>query len=104
ARVVEVLRVGLKGRQWFRPAIEILFGALAWLHGEFDAACRHLEAATAGVAVADEHNVDAEPLLVRESIASARGGASLYLALVRWIRGDLTKAEAELGLAERHAQ
>jgi tetratricopeptide (TPR) repeat protein len=99
-QVLETLRKGIEARQWFRPAIEILFGALAWLHGEFDAACRHLEAANAGLAVAGERDVDAEPVLVSESIASA----CLYLALVRWIRGDLTGAEAELGLAERQAQ
>ena len=99
-QVLEVMRTGLEGRQWFRPAIEILSGAVAWQHGEFDAACRHLEAATAGLAAADEHNVDAEPLLVSESIALS----SLYMALVALVRGDLPRAEAELALAARRAE
>ena len=36
AQVLEPLRAGLEGRQWFRPAIEVESGVLAWLRGEFD--------------------------------------------------------------------
>ena len=55
-QVLESLRAGLEqGRQWFRPAIEALFGMVAWLRGEFAAAGSHLEAATAGPAAADQH-------------------------------------------------
>jgi class 3 adenylate cyclase/tetratricopeptide (TPR) repeat protein len=100
AQVLEALRAGLEGRQWFRPAIEILFGAVAWLRGEFDAACGHLEAATAGLAATDQHKVDTEWFLVSEPIASA----CLYLALIALVRGDLTGAEAELALAARRAE
>ena len=100
AHVLEVMRTPLEGRQWFRPATEILFGAVAWQHGEFDAACSHLEAATADLAAADERTVNAEPLLVSESMAQA----GLYLALVALVRGDVTKAEAELALSAHRAK
>ena len=60
AQVIESLRAGLEqGRQWFRPVIEMLFGVVAWLRGEFDAAVSDLEAATAGLAAADHHDVAA---------------------------------------------
>ena len=60
AQVLESLRAGLEqGRQWFRPVIEAWFGVVAWLRGEFDAAGSHLEAATAGQAAADQHEIDA---------------------------------------------
>ena len=60
AQVFESLRAGLEqGRQWFRPVIEAGFGMVAWLRGEFDAAGSHLEAATAGLAAADQHQIDA---------------------------------------------
>jgi tetratricopeptide (TPR) repeat protein len=82
-KVLEVLHAGLEGRQWFRPAIEILAGAAAWLRGDFDAADNHLQVATADVAAADKHKVDADGLLVSDSSATAR----LYLALVGLVRG-----------------
>jgi class 3 adenylate cyclase/tetratricopeptide (TPR) repeat protein len=100
AKVVEVLRAGLEGRQWFRPAIETLFGAVAWLRGDFDAAYRHLRGATADLAAVDRHKVDAEGLLVDESSSLAR----LYLGLVALARGDLRSAEGELALAARLAE
>ena len=60
AQVLESLRAGVEeGRQWFRPAIEVMFGVVAWLRGEFDAAGSHLEQATAGLAAADLHQIDA---------------------------------------------
>jgi class 3 adenylate cyclase/tetratricopeptide (TPR) repeat protein len=97
--VLEVLHAGLEGRQWFRPAIEILAGAAAWLRGDFDAADNHLQVATADVAAADKHKVDADGLLVSDSSATAR----LYLALVGLVRGDHTSAHGELALAARMA-
>jgi len=98
-KVLEVLHAGLEGRQWFRPAIEILAGAAAWLRGDFDAADNHLQVATADVAAADKHKVDADGLLVSDSSATAR----LYLALVGLVRGDHTSAHGELALAARMA-
>jgi class 3 adenylate cyclase/tetratricopeptide (TPR) repeat protein len=92
AQVVKSLWEGLDGQQWARPAIDILFGATAYLRGDLNAAASALEAATEGVAAADPHKVDAEWLRVSEPTASG----CLYLALVALVRGDRTRAEAEL--------
>ena len=79
AQVLESLRAGLEqGRQWFRPVIEARFGVVAWLRGEFDAAGSHLEAATAGLAAADQHEIDAVWFQPNDPIASAH----LHLALI----------------------
>jgi tetratricopeptide (TPR) repeat protein len=101
AQVLEALRAGLEqGRPWFRPVIESRFGAVAWLRGEFDAAGSHLEAATAGLAAADQHQIEAVWFQPNDPAATAY----LYLALARLVRGDLTGAEAELALAARRAE
>jgi class 3 adenylate cyclase len=92
AQVIESLRRGLEGQQWARPKIDVLFGTLAYLRGDLNAATSALEAATAGVAAADQHKVDAEWFRVSEPISSG----CLQLALVALVRGDLTRAEAEL--------
>jgi hypothetical protein len=100
-QVIESLRTGLEeGRQWFRPVIEALFGLVAWLRGEFDAAISRLEAATAGLAAADLHNVDAEWFRVSEPIAYAYS----HLASARFLRGDLTGAETEFARVARWAE
>jgi tetratricopeptide (TPR) repeat protein len=101
AQVLEALRAGLEqGRPWFRSVIESRFGAVAWLRGEFDAAGSHLEAATAGLAAADQHQIEAVWFQPNDPAATAY----LYLALARLVRGDLTGAEAELALAARRAE
>ena len=99
-QVIELLRAGQQGRQWFRPGIEAGFGAVAWLRGEFDAARSHLETATAGWAAADHHQIDAVWFLPDDLIASAR----LHLALVDLVRGDLTGAGAELAQVAHRAE
>ena len=73
---------------------------VAWLRGEFDAAGSHLEAATADLAAADQHEIDAVWFLPNDPIASAH----IYLALIGLVRGDLTGAEAELAQAARRAE
>ena len=99
AQVIESLRRGLEGQQWARPKIDILFGTMAYLRGDLNAAASALEAATAGVAAADQHRVDAEWFRVSEPISSG----CLHLALVALVRGDLTRAEAELARSARLA-
>ena len=47
-QVLESLRAGLEGRQWFRPALESSFGAVEWLRGEFDAAALALRGGHGG--------------------------------------------------------
>jgi class 3 adenylate cyclase len=100
AQVIESLRRGLEGQQWARPKIDVLFGTMAYLRGDLNAATSALEAATAGVATADQHKVDAEWLRVSEPISSG----CLHLALVALVRGDLTRAEAELARSARLAE
>ena len=100
AQVIESLRRGLEGQQWARPKIDILFGTTAYLRGDLNVATSALEAATAGVAAADQHKVDAEWFRVSEPISSA----CLHLALVALVRGDLTRAEAELARSARLAE
>ena len=101
AQVLESLRAGLEeGRQWFRPVIEALFGAVAWLRGDFDAARSHLEAATADLAAADQHKLDADVVPAQRPDRVGH----LHLALIRLVRGDLTGAEAELAHAARRAE
>ena len=73
---------------------------VAWLRGEFDAAGSHLEAATAGQAAADQHEIDAVWFQPNDPIATAH----IHLALVGLVRGDLTGAEAELAHAARRAE
>jgi hypothetical protein len=65
-----------------------------------NAATSALEAATAVVAAADQHKVDAEWFRVSEPISSG----CLHLALVALVRGDLTRAEAELARSARLAE
>jgi class 3 adenylate cyclase len=100
AQVIESLRRGLEGQQWARPKVDVLFGTMAYLRGDLNAATSALEAATAGVATADQHKVDAEWLRVSEPISSGY----LHLALVALVRGDLTRAEAELARSARLAE
>jgi hypothetical protein len=100
AQVIESLRRGLEGQQWARPKVDVLFGTMAYLRGDLNAATSALEAATAGVATADQHKVDAEWLRVSEPISSG----CLHLALVALVRGDLTRAEAELARSARLAE
>ena len=73
---------------------------MAYLRGDLNAATSALEAATAGVVAADQHKVDAEWSPVSEPISSG----CLHLALVALVRGDLTKAEAELARSARLAE
>ncbi len=97
-QMLESLRVGLgEGRQWFRPAIEALSGAVAWLRGDVDAAVFCLEAATTGQPPAGHHDVDAVWFPPNEPIAH------VHLALAHVVRGDLIGAEAELARAARRA-
>jgi class 3 adenylate cyclase len=98
-QVVKSLREGLEGHQWARPVIDIMFGATAYLRGDFNAATSALEAATAGVAAADQHKVDAEWFRASEPIASG----CLHGGVVALVRGDLTRAEAELARSARLA-
>jgi class 3 adenylate cyclase/tetratricopeptide (TPR) repeat protein len=103
-QVLESLRTGLKhGRQWFIPVIEEYVGLLALLRGEFDAAGAHLETAIAGLTAADldsTYLVDAEWFVVSEPLVYTH----TFLAAARFMRGDLTGAEAEFAHAALRAE
>jgi class 3 adenylate cyclase len=100
-QVLEVLRARVgEARQWFGPVIEVFFGMVAFLRGEFAAAGSHLEWATAGPAAADQHQFDAVWFQPNDPIASAH----VHLALVGLVRGDLTGVDAQLALAARRAE
>lgn len=95
-QMINSLRAGLEGRQWFRPAVDMLVGLLACLRGEFEDGCHHLEAATAGVRAADHHDVVTVWRFVpNEPVTSAH----IHLALVALVRGDLRGAESVLSVA-----
>ena len=76
-----------------------MFGTVAWLRGEFDAAYSQLEAATAGPLAADQQRVDVVWGQPTDPIASTY----IYLALTYFVRGDLTDAEGALVRADRRA-
>ena len=100
-QVLESLRAGLEqGRPWFGPVIDARFGAVAWLRGEFDAAASYLEAATAGMAGADQQQIEALWFQPNDPVTTAY----VYRALVGMVRGDSAGAEAELAEAARRAE
>ena len=99
--VLEALRAGIKGgRPWLRPVIEASFGVVAWFRGEFDAAGSCLEQAMARLAAAGQQEIDVVWFQPNDPIATAR----LHLALARFVRGDLSSAEAELAQVARRVQ
>ena len=81
AQVLESLRAGLEGRQWFRRAIEVPRGVMAWLRGEFAAAACHFEQATADPVVADHDQIATVWFVPAEPIATA----CLHLAWARLV-------------------
>ena len=99
AQVLEPLRAGLEGRQWFRPAIEVESGVLAWLRGEFNSAQSHFEQATTDMVAADQHEIEAVWFVPSDAIATAH----LHLAWTRLVLGDRAGAVAELAQAARCA-
>jgi class 3 adenylate cyclase/tetratricopeptide (TPR) repeat protein len=99
AQVLESLRASVQeGRQWMRSAIEGLFGAVAWIRGEFPAARSHFEKATAGLDAAGQA-MDEVWFMPADPITTGH----LHLALTRLVDGDLRDAEAALASAARRA-
>lgn len=98
-QVLELLRAGIEGRPWYRSVIDVEYGVLAWLRGEFDAARFHFEQATADLAAPDRDLLDAMWFVPSEPI----GTAHLHTAWAHMVRGDLPGADAALALAARRA-
>jgi class 3 adenylate cyclase/tetratricopeptide (TPR) repeat protein len=96
-QVLESLRASVhEGRQWMRSAIEGLFGAVAWIRGEFVAARRHFEKATASWNSAGQA-MEAVWFMPADPITTGH----LHLALTCVVDGDLSGAEAALAQAAR---
>lgn len=90
--VGELLRAGLgEDRQWFRPAVDALFGVITLLGGEFSAAQRHLEDAVADPPE-DDQQVKRTWFLPNDPLVSAH----VNLAVIHMLRGDLDEADAML--------
>lgn len=79
-------------RQWGYPAMESSLGTVFWLEGDFDTAREHLSRAIADRSAADPHKLDAKWWIATDPITAAHN----YLALIHVVRGDLSRAEAEL--------
>jgi class 3 adenylate cyclase len=97
-RVLTLLQGGaFEGRHWLRTEIDGSFGVVQWLRGDFDRACRQMEAAaTAGMA-GERPEIDAVRFVPDEPI----GAVLVHLAWGRLVQGDLTGAGVELARAAR---
>ncbi|MGH3558251.1 MAG: ATP-binding protein, partial [Mycobacterium sp.] len=98
-RMTETLNVGLRTGKGNRRLILGVAGMLAWLKGEFDTARENLEAAEPG----DDLSA---PMIEKAWFAPNEPFASVYtyVALSRFVQGDLVGAEAELAQSERRCQ
>ncbi|WP_234783673.1 adenylate/guanylate cyclase domain-containing protein [Mycolicibacterium celeriflavum] len=100
-QVFESMRAGLeKDRQWFRAVADGLFGVVACICGEFDAARSQLEHATKQYAAARHDEIDAVWYYPNDPIVSAH----LHLALAHLARGDLYSSEDELAHAAQRTE
>ena len=100
-QLLESVRVTLTGRrEWFRPFNDAGFGMVAWYRGQFDSALAQLEAAA--LVRSDEGARDLESVWYMPNEATA----SIYthLVLARYIKGDLTGAEADAARTERRCE
>ena len=100
-RLLGSVRTGLTGRrEWFRPFNDAGFGMLAWYRGEFDSARDKLEAAAALRSDEGAQELAAVWFMPNE------GTASIYthLALARFMKGDVTGAEADLAKTEQRCE
>jgi class 3 adenylate cyclase/tetratricopeptide (TPR) repeat protein len=97
-RVLKLLQSGLgEGRRWFRTEIEASLGWLSWARGDFDRACREMEAAVTVGMAEEQPEIDAVRFVPDEPI----GAVLVHLAWGRLVQGDLTGAEVELARAAR---
>ncbi|HTZ16240.1 MAG TPA: adenylate/guanylate cyclase domain-containing protein [Mycobacterium sp.] len=82
---------------WSYPAIASSLGAIAWLEGDFAAACKHLLRALTDRSAADPHELDAAWWILDDPIAVTH----VFLALTAAVGGDLGRADAELAESVR---
>jgi class 3 adenylate cyclase len=98
-RLTETLNAGLLTNKGNRRLIQFVAGMLAWLKGEFGSARQQLESAAPGDDVG-------APTIERAWFAPNDPFASVYtyVALGRFVQGDLVGAEAGLAQSERRCQ
>jgi class 3 adenylate cyclase/tetratricopeptide (TPR) repeat protein len=98
-QVVEVLRSGLAdGREHYRPDNEAAFGMIRWYAGDFEIAHDQLEASVARLVTRrTTPDYAATYFMPNDSPASAHAN----LALARFMRGDVSGADAEIEAARR---
>jgi class 3 adenylate cyclase len=98
-RLTETLAVGLRTGKGNRRLILAVLGMLAWWKGEFDSAREQLEAAAPG----DDLSA---PTIEKGWFAPNEPFASVYtyVAMSRFVKGDLVGAEAGLAQSERRCR
>jgi hypothetical protein len=101
SQVLEALRGGLEeSQEWFRPVIEALYGNLACIRGDIDAARFRIESAATHFAALADRGVEMVWLMPCDPIVTAQ----LHLAWVRLMHADLDAAESELRAAAQRAE
>jgi class 3 adenylate cyclase/tetratricopeptide (TPR) repeat protein len=100
-QVAKVLRAGLTGeREHYRPDNEAAFGAILWYAGDFRAAHERLEASVAGLATRQTTPDYRTYFMPYDSPGSAHEN----LAIARFMRGDISGADAEMEAARRRCK
>lgn len=97
----ESIRSGLADlSDWNRPVNYLLFGGLAWFRGEFARAWTLMEASAEMATELGEPHVESSWFLPNEPFATIY----TYLAMSRFVQGDLAGAEAALAQTYRRCE
>jgi class 3 adenylate cyclase/tetratricopeptide (TPR) repeat protein len=100
-QLAEALRMKLEDMPgWYRTANDAVFGSLAVFRGEFRTARPTLEAAAAAVDEMDSAEIEGAWFAPNDPLA----GMYAFVALTRFIQGDLTGAETAFAQMERRCQ
>jgi class 3 adenylate cyclase len=95
SQLLDVLHAGIdETRQWFRPVIDALQGAVACIRGDLDTGRLHIEPAIREFD-GSHREIDSVWFMPNDPIATAQ----LHLAWAILMSGDLEAAEAELEMA-----
>jgi tetratricopeptide (TPR) repeat protein len=100
-QLVEALRTKLEDLpDWYRTANDAVFGSLAVFRGQFHTARPTLEAAAAAVDGMDSPEIEGAWFAPNDPLA----GMYTFVALTRFIQGDLTGAETAFAQMERRCE
>lgn len=86
--------------EWSRPVNELLFGGLAWFRGDFTGARSLMEAAAMMAGEIAELRLEGNWFMPNEPFATIY----TYLAMSRFMQGDLAGAEAALAQTHRRCE